>query len=255
MVTIASRLDELTERLESLQAGNGRLRARLEAIEGSRPPAAQAPPARKAHATQARPSGMPLDTVSRRGLLRRTGTMVAAAAGAAVGSLGRPAPASAEAAYVELGADNHAVTGTTLNVTQSGGPGKYGFAVKKEDTFAFDVSGAISGYDEGTYRNGVFGQSDYQFGNGLYGFAPGSIGYGVFGTGGAVGVFGTSENIGIQGSSTGRGGVFAGNKAAVKLKPSTSASHPASGQRGDLVVDSTGRLWFCKSGSSWHQLA
>ena len=57
-------------------------------------------------------------------------------------------------------------------------------------------------------------------------------------------------------STQGRGGVFKGGKAAVQLTPSTTASsHPSKGQAGDLFVDKTNRLWFCKGGKSWHQLA
>jgi hypothetical protein len=32
-------------------------------------------------------------------------------------------------------------------------------------------------------------------------------------------------------------------------------SHPGSGAKGDLFVDTSGRLWFCKGGMSWKQLA
>ena len=40
-----------------------------------------------------------------------------------------------------------------------------------------------------------------------------------------------------------------------RLSPSTAASHPDSGAAGDLFVDKTGRLWFCKGGATWKQLA
>ena len=40
-----------------------------------------------------------------------------------------------------------------------------------------------------------------------------------------------------------------------KLVPSAATVHPASGQMGDLFVDKTGRLWFCKGGTLWKQLA
>ncbi len=62
--------------------------------------------------------------------------------------------------------------------------------------------------------------------------------------------------VGVRGASTrGRGGMFSGARAAVQLKPSSAASHPASGSVGDLFVDRSGRLWFCKGGSRWKQLA
>jgi hypothetical protein len=56
----------------------------------------------------------------------------------------------------------------------------------------------------------------------------------------------------------GRGGIFAGALAQVQLTPGSKSTHPASGNRGDLYADSTGRLWFCKttgSKATWHQIA
>ena len=51
------------------------------------------------------------------------------------------------------------------------------------------------------------------------------------------------------------GGGFGGAAAAIPLVPTTASTHPVSGQLGDFVVDATGRLWFCRGGSLWHQLA
>jgi hypothetical protein len=53
----------------------------------------------------------------------------------------------------------------------------------------------------------------------------------------------------------GRGGLFSGNQAQIRLKPGTLSSHPHTGETGDLYVDSKHRLWFCKTGTSWKQLA
>jgi hypothetical protein len=53
----------------------------------------------------------------------------------------------------------------------------------------------------------------------------------------------------------GRGGIFTGGKAQLKLHPSSASTHPTKGQRGDLFVDKSGRLWFCKGGTNWKQLA
>ena len=50
-------------------------------------------------------------------------------------------------------------------------------------------------------------------------------------------------------------GLFKGPQANVRLMPVDSASHPASGSAGDLFVDRGGRLWFCKGGTTWKQLA
>lgn len=72
-----------------------------------------------------------------------------------------------------------------------------------------------------------------------------------------IGVWGTSEkSYGVRGESIqGRGGLFKGRKAQLRLQPSTANSHPSSGAMGDLFVDKRGRLWFCKGGRSWRQLA
>ncbi len=74
-----------------------------------------------------------------------------------------------------------------------------------------------------------------------------------------VGVANTSGGAGVQATSSGgRGGIFAGAAAAqIQLTPGH-ASHPRSGQRGDLYADSAGRLWFCKKSgarATWHQIA
>jgi amino acid transporter len=82
--------------------------------------------------------------------------------------------------------------------------------------------------------------------------------YGVHGANlskAGAGVYGTGI-VGVRGeSSSGRGGVFIGTAAQVRLSPSSASSHPASGSRGDLFVDAAGRLWFCKGATTWHQLA
>jgi hypothetical protein len=74
-------------------------------------------------------------------------------------------------------------------------------------------------------------------------------------------VYGSTEGqgAGVEGRSIGgRGGQFAGKRAQVRLIPSTVNTKPTAGKRGDLFVDSTGRLWYCKTTSSptgWVQLA
>ncbi len=87
-------------------------------------------------------------------------------------------------------------------------------------------------------------------GNGLLGVALNPAKSGVRGehaNGTAVSGRGTG--------ASGRGGVFQGQAAAVQLVGSSRATHPSSGRRGDLVVDASGRLWFCKGGTTWRQLA
>jgi len=73
-------------------------------------------------------------------------------------------------------------------------------------------------------------------------------------------VLGSTEGTGagVEGTSVlGRGGVFKGSKAQVRLYPAATA-RPAKGFRGDLFVDSTGRLWYCRTSASttgWVRLA
>lgn len=74
-------------------------------------------------------------------------------------------------------------------------------------------------------------------------------------------ILGTTEGNGaaIEGNSIlGRGGLFKGKKAAVRLVASSASNKPSTGTRGDLFVDSSGRLWYCKTSNSttgWKQLA
>jgi hypothetical protein len=75
-----------------------------------------------------------------------------------------------------------------------------------------------------------------------------------------TGVHGSADKdataIGVRGaSSKGRGGLFTGALANVRLAPSSSATHPSSGQQGDLFVDASSNLWFCKGAATWVKLA
>lgn len=96
-------------------------------------------------------------------------------------------------------------------------------------------------------------------GKGVYGFSSGGPGiYGFSQDGNGVhGYGGTGANYaGVRGESdSGRGGVFRGKKAQLRLLASTATTHPSSGARGDLFADKGGRLWFCKGGTNWRQLA
>jgi hypothetical protein len=56
-------------------------------------------------------------------------------------------------------------------------------------------------------------------------------------------------------SAQGIGAKFAGKTAPILLVPSSAPSHPASGAAGELFVDHANRLWFCKGGTNWRQLA
>jgi hypothetical protein len=102
-------------------------------------------------------------------------------------------------------------------------------------------------------------------GAGLQGRGEGT-GYGVWGeiADSALAqsaVVGSTEGggAGVEGISIrGRGGQFTGSKAQVRLLPSNRKTKPSTGKRGDLFVDASGRLWYCKTGASttgWVQLA
>jgi hypothetical protein len=62
--------------------------------------------------------------------------------------------------------------------------------------------------------------------------------------------------VGVKGQSpSGRGVVASGGAAQLRLVASTAASHPLSGELGDLFLDKNKRLWFCKGGTAWVKLA
>jgi hypothetical protein len=130
----------------------------------------------------------------------------------------------------------------------------------------------IVGSGSGARGDGVRG-TNTAGGHGVVGMASGAktavlgrntgLGHGVLGHNSAVkaAVAGrnTGKGDGVRGQSTeGRGGSFAGKAAALRLVPSAAPDHPAEGLAGDLFVDSTRRLWFCKRGgknSLWVELA
>jgi hypothetical protein len=133
-------------------------------------------------------------------------------------------------------------TGGALGVLGSGATGVQATG----GTLGVFASGTTGVHGSGTSGNGVTGSS--------------STASGVHGTGknGLSGTGSGNNSVGVRGTATssgGRGGILAGNAAQLKLVPGSKSSHPSSGQRGDLYADSKGRLWFCKGGTSWHQLA
>jgi hypothetical protein len=193
-----------------------------------------------------------------------------AAAAVGINAVAGPGPAQAAVAYVQLGGDSTANTATTptdiLNSTAD------------DDAFSATATGdgiGVAGFSGSRY--GVFGNSGSDAGvKGASGAADkGAVtgqssggGTGVFGISGLgtpvalakTGVYGLASqdgaSVGVRGASTtGRGGVFKGKAAQLRLMPSTAATHPASGQLGDLFLDSNKRLWFCKGGTSWKQIA
>ncbi len=144
----------------------------------------------------------------------------------------------------------------------------FGIAVYGE---AYSPGGAaIVGWNYGASGQaiGAQGTSASPAGLASIGWAT-ADGLGVVGFSGATfpvatprktGVFGLASqdatSVGVRGTSnSGRGGLFAGKLAQLRLAPSTAAGHPATGAAGDLFVDKGGRLWFCNGGTKWKQLA
>ena len=115
---------------------------------------------------------------------------------------------------------------------------------------------AIAGSGSGT-ATGVSGTSGS--GTGVSGFS--GTGVAVEGTiantsssANAVSGNTAGTGAGIRGTGT-RGGDFTGKAAAIRLRPASVSTHPASGKTGDLFVTSAGSLFYCKGGTTWVQLA
>ena len=114
--------------------------------------------------------------------------------------------------------------------------------------------------------SGVSGESSSAEGVGVLGRASGGAS-GVMGISGAdpiaaspvkTGVYayaGQDGAVGVHGvAPLGRGGRFKGAKAQIRLDPSTATTHPNSGQAGDIFVDKSKRVWFCKGTTNWVRL-
>jgi hypothetical protein len=170
------------------------------------------------------------------------------------------------------GSDGYGVYGN------GGAAGVYG-TVEDFRTDSFGVQGVRSRDVDGNVTGGAGVYGENEDGDGIHGVSSGGGGTGVKGEGtfgvlgisattGGFGVWGqhTSSGPGVNGdsnsgpgvhgkSTSGYGGVFEGGKAQLRLKPSSAATHPPSGALGDLFLDKNKRLWFCKGGTTWKQLA
>lgn len=146
--------------------------------------------------------------------------------------------------------------------------GVRGLSTDGDGVYAFSTNGG-----------GVFGQSNHGIGvRGLSASVQGVRGEGAIGVEGVsdnkyawgvgghnnnatkgIGVWGEANaagGIGVAGhSANGRGGRFSGKKAQLRLSPSSRATHPGTGAKGDVFVDASARLWFCRGGSTWVRLA
>lgn len=155
-------------------------------------------------------------------------------------------------------------SGEALNATTQDGTSAIHAETKKNSGTAYTIlSEARTGggvallannYATSGKAQGVQGTSDSPTGLATTGWAR-AKGAGVVGISGAT-VPTIPAGVGVYGNAAaGRGGVFSGGRSQVRLVPSTASTHPSSGSRGDLFVDKSGRLWYCKGGSSWKQLA
>ena len=131
--------------------------------------------------------------------------------------------------------------GLQANAPEDGGVAVHGLkyvntgpAVKGENRHSANGYAAVYGLTNGS-GPGVYGEGTAQ-GNGTSGVARGT----------GSGVYGQSDN--------GRGGRFNGKKAQLKLDPSAAATHPATGDAGDIFLDKSKRLWLCKGGTTWVRL-
>jgi hypothetical protein len=165
------------------------------------------------------------------------------------------------------GIEGSSTSGTGVRGSSTTGIGVAGSS--DQDDGVQGVSQAGSGVTGISVKaDGVSGKSSAPDGVGVRGYArdegglinqprSGKFGTGVLGSSGSAGVPPAARaNTGVMGVGTnGRGGVFIGSKAQVQLVPSSAATHPTAGSRGDLFVDKSGRLWFCAGGSTWKQVA
>lgn len=222
---------------------------------------------------------------SRRALLA---SLAAGIAAAVAGTVGRAQPASAhDPDDVRKGGSNSTTNVTTITNTapegsaflavangsgagvtafSTSGNGVVGNTTSGDGVYGFSSSGtgvfAASGTGTGVFAVGGSSTLPAVVGHTINGTAvQGYSGSGSLPAGQAkTGVQGyadtDADSAGVRGTSpAGRGGIFKGGTAQMKLIPSSSATHPASGDRGDLFVDASGRLWFCKGSATWKQLA
>lgn len=102
---------------------------------------------------------------------------------------------------------------------------------------------------------GVSGSSLSKGGTGTLGWATSATG--ILGYSGPAPRPDGLPGTGVYGSALqddGRGGVFGGRAAQLRLLPQD-GPHPATGELGDLFLDAAGDLWLCKGGTTWKQVA
>ena len=142
-------------------------------------------------------------------------------------------------------------------------PGAGGSALQALTLEAHNAAPTISSHQVGT-GHGVFShiENARNASRALYGRTAG-VGHAVLGSivnaqsaAAAARVTTQGSGPGLEAlSAKGVGALFQGKTAQVELVPSSDAAHPASGIGGQLFVDSSKRLWFCRGGTDWQQLA
>jgi hypothetical protein len=128
-------------------------------------------------------------------------------------------------------------SGPLLKAAQSG----TGYGVDSEISNTANAQAAVYAATNGT-GEAVRGVQNGKSGNAVYGRVSNSKS--------------ASAAIVGSGSPAGRGGQFAGGVAQIRLVPGSTL--PTSGQTGDLFVDSSGHLHYCRAGgahATWVQLA
>jgi hypothetical protein len=185
--------------------------------------------------------------------------------------------------------DLHSVNfGVYGRSSSSAGTGVYGYADSASGSTCGVYGQSSSSAGTGVYGHadsatgltfGVWGQSQSHKGVGVVGYAQAYSGptRGVYGqvnsptgqgavvgyasaasgaTPGVLGIVGSPAGAAVKGAGgPGRGGLFSGRAAQLRLAPASTTSHPASGLPGDLFLDKSHRLWFCKGGVTWVKLA
>ncbi len=208
------------------------------------------------------------EKTSRRHMLRRGGT-VAVATVAGLTLLDQRRAEAGNGANFILGSLNDANATTELHVTTPGTKvvplfHLNGSALSSTSTTAV-IDGPPSPFGVGLIVNAPAGAQGVHVNasstSKTTGLAIAATGGGTAGgvkgvsTGVGAGVAGASSTgPGVVGSGA-RGGDFSGKAAAIRLRPSTAATHPASGKPGDLFVTSGHSLFFCKGGTTWVKLA
>ena len=210
-------------------------------------------------------------SLRRRGLLAGVAALVA---GAVFKQSEQPASAH-DAQDVLLGGPNTTGTDTTIRntVTTSGSAlnlhcdnANYGFGLQATGTAygVYATGGQYAGVAGDTSNPGgagVTGQARSASGGaGVSGYSAAgqgtvgstTMGLGVLGRAGSIALRAPKATAGVYGLADGEvgiGGVFEGTRAPLRLIPSAIAGAPSTGAHevGELFVDSTGRLYFCRA--------